>query len=269
MMRGSQATHSGNTAASVSQPRRSKRQDSTSRQVKMTAASGNRMESQGARLLLDIFLFFVCSVYYVLEALVLTLVPLRYRTDPNRLREQVALVTGGAGGVGRHLCVKLAQRGAIVVIWDLDQTGIDETVRAVQAVGGRAHGYVCDISKRANIYACAEKVKTQVGKVDVVVNNAAITHCRSILDIDDDKIEQSFDINILAHYWIAKAFLPEMIASQRGHIVTVASVAGMMGVYRCTDYSATKFAACGFHEALYTELRNIVAFNLKLDIFYA
>lgn len=54
---------------------------------------------------------------------------------------------------------------------------------------------------------------------------------------------------------IVKAFLPEMISSQRGHIVTVASVAGILGTYRCSDYSATKFAACGFHEVLYTELQ--------------
>jgi NAD dependent epimerase/dehydratase family len=83
----------------------------------------NRMESQGARLLLDVFLFLITSVYYVLEACFLTLVPLRFRCDPDRLRGHVALVTGGAGGVGRHLCVKLALRGCTVVIWDVNQKG--------------------------------------------------------------------------------------------------------------------------------------------------
>jgi len=65
----------------------------------------------------------------------------------------------------------------------------------------------------------------------------------------------SFFIDCFLLLQIAKAFLPEMISSQRGHIVTVASIAGILGTYRCSDYSATKFAACGFHEVLYTELQ--------------
>ncbi|CAB3360804.1 Hypothetical predicted protein [Cloeon dipterum] len=215
----------------------------------------NRMESQGARLLLDLFLFLLTSVYYVLEACVLTLLPLRFRCDPDRLRGQVALVTGGAGGVGRFLCVKLAQRGTTVVVWDVNAEGIKETVKAVQAAGGKAVGYVCDLSSRASIYETAEKVKKEVGKVDIVVNNAAMLNCKLMLDIEDEKIERTFDVNILAHFWMAKAFLPEMISSQRGHIVTVASVTGILGTYKCSDYSATKFAACGFHEVLYTELQ--------------
>jgi len=83
----------------------------------------NTMESQGARIVLDVFLFLLTSIYYVLEAIFLTLVPLRLRCDPQRLRGQIALVTGGAGGVGRHLCVKLALRGTTVVIWDLNADG--------------------------------------------------------------------------------------------------------------------------------------------------
>jgi len=68
-------------------------------------------------------------------------------------------------------------------------------------------------------------------------------------------IEATYGVNILSHYWTVKAFLPDMIADKRGHIVTVSSVTGLLGTYACTDYSATKFACVGFHESLFSELR--------------
>lgn len=105
-----------------------------------------------------------------------------------------------------------------------------------------------------------------MGKVDILINNAGIVTCRTLLDLPDKAIENTYNVNILSHYWTVKAFLPEMMEQNKGHIVTVASVAGLIGTYACTDYSATKFACVGFHEALFTELRTHGHDNINLTL---
>lgn len=112
----------------------------------------------------------------------------------------------------------------------------------------------------------AKRVQEEVGKVDILINNAGIVTCRTLLDLPDKAIENTYNVNILSHYWTVKAFLPEMMEQDKGHIVTVASVAGLIGTYACTDYSATKFACVGFHEALYTELRTHGHDNINLTL---
>lgn len=116
-------------------------------------------------------------------------------------------------------------------------------------------GYVVDLSDRESVYTCAERVKSEVGPVDILINNAGIVCCKTLMELSDKMIENTYAVNILSHYWTVRAFLPEMMAKKQGHIVTVGSVAGLLGTYGCTDYSATKFACVGFHEALYTELK--------------
>ncbi|KAG6445121.1 hypothetical protein O3G_MSEX003741 [Manduca sexta] len=134
-------------------------------------------------------------------------------------------------------------------------SGLQKTCTAVIEEGYEIFSYVVDLSDRKAVYETAEKVKREVGKVDVLINNAGTVFGETLLDLNDTAIETTYKVNILSHYWTVKAFLPDMIESGKGHIVTVGSVAGLLGTYRCTDYSATKFATVGFHESLFTELR--------------
>ncbi|XP_047031801.1 epidermal retinol dehydrogenase 2 isoform X1 [Helicoverpa zea] len=202
----------------------------------------------------DTVLFLVLSCYYILESMFWTLVPNAIRPMKS-LRGDVVLVTGGGGGVGRQLAMKLARLGAKVVVWDISKEGLQKTCAAVLDEGYEIASYVVDLADRSAVYAAAEKVKKEVGKVDVLINNAGTVFGETLLDLSDSAIETTYKVNILSHYWTVKAFLPDMISSGKGHIVTVGSVAGLLGTYRCTDYSATKFATVGFHESLYTELR--------------
>ncbi|CAH1639200.1 unnamed protein product [Spodoptera littoralis] len=194
----------------------------------------------------DTVLFLVLSCYYILESLFWTLVPNAIRPMKS-LKGDVVLVTGGGGGVGRQLAVKLARLGAKVVVWDISKEGLQKTCAAVIDEGYEIASYVVDLADRSAVYAAAEKVKKEVGKVDVLINNAGTVFGETLLDLSDSAIETT--------YKTVKAFLPDMISSGKGHIVTVGSVAGLLGTYRCTDYSATKFATVGFHESLFTELR--------------
>jgi all-trans-retinol dehydrogenase (NAD+) len=93
--------------------------------------------------------------------------------------------------------------------------------------------------------------------VDILVNNAGIVSGRYLLDLTDDQIERTFKINVLALYWTTRAFLPGMMERGYGHVVTVASAAGLLGTCKETDYAASKSAAVGFNEALRMELRRL------------
>ncbi|XP_050682315.1 short-chain dehydrogenase/reductase family 16C member 6 [Leptidea sinapis] len=202
----------------------------------------------------DTVLFLLLSCYYLLESLFWTLVPNALRPMKS-LEGDVVLVTGGGGGVGRQLAVKLARLGAKVVIWDVNEQSLRKTSDTVKDEGYHISSYVVDLADRNAVYETAERVKREVGKVDVLINNAGVVFGETLLELNDTAIETTYKVNILSHYWTVKAFLPDMIKTKKGHIVTVSSVAGLLGTYRCTDYSATKFATVGFHESLYTEIR--------------
>jgi all-trans-retinol dehydrogenase (NAD+) len=168
---------------------------------------------------------------------------------------RTVLITGGASGIGRLVALGMAERGARVVVWDLDETRIEPVLDEIRRTSGRAaHGYACDVTDRAQVYEVADRVRADVGDVDVIVNNAGVVSGARLLDIPDEKIERTFNVNTLALYWVTKAFLPAMVERNRGHIVTVASAAGLVGVAKQTDYSASKHAAVGFDESLRVEL---------------
>lgn len=122
-------------------------------------------------------------------------------------------------------------------------------------MGLSAKGYAVDVSDREAVYQTAAKVREDIGPVDILINNAGIVCCKPLLDLPDKMIENTYAVNILAHYWTIKSFLPDMIRQKRGHIVTIASATGMIGTYGCTDYGATKSACIGLHESLDCELK--------------
>nr|XP_034175829.1 estradiol 17-beta-dehydrogenase 11 [Osmia lignaria] len=204
-------------------------------------------------LLYDVLLFAGMALIYISEALILTFIPRRYRAKS--IKGEVALITGGAGGIGKLMAIKLAKLGAHVVIWDINRTGLEDTVQEIRQNGGKCSSYYCDITKREEVYRIAKTVQIEVGPVTLLINNAGYVHGKTLWDLPDDEIERTYRVNILSHYWITKAFMRDMMKNNHGHIVTVASVAGLLGTYNCTDYSATKSAAIGYHESLFSELR--------------
>lgn len=168
-----------------------------------------------------------------------------------------ALITGGACGIGRLVAERLAGMGAQVTVWDLDEAAIDVAVQDIRSRGGQARGYVCDVSDPGAVAGTASRVLDEAGPVDILVNNAGVVSGRYLLELTDDQIERTFKVNVLALFWVTRAFLPTIMERGFGHIVTVASAAGLIGSRKETDYAASKHAAVGFNESLRMELRTL------------
>lgn len=164
------------------------------------------------------------------------------------------LITGAASGLGLLMARKMAAGGARVILWDVNAAGLEVARRELEAAGRTLESDVCNLSSREAIEAAAARVLTG-GPVDILVNNAGVVTGKSLLDATAAEIERTFDVNVLALFWTTRAFLPAMLARDSGHVVTIASAAGIVGTAKMTDYSASKHAAVGFDESLRLELR--------------
>jgi len=173
-------------------------------------------------------------------------------TDINGSR---ALITGAASGIGRLLAAELGKAGASLVLWDIDEQAVARAQDDLRCAGFEADAYVCDLTRREDIEAAAGRTLAGSGPVDILVNNAGIVSGKNLLDISPAEIERTFQVNTLALFWTAKAFLPGMLERRRGHLVTIASAAGLAGTSKLTDYCSSKFAAVGFDESLRVELK--------------
>ena len=175
------------------------------------------------------------------------------------LTNRTVLITGGASGIGRQMAQAFAARGATLVIWDLNLDGATTVAKDLAATtGNEHHAYRVDITDRAAVYATGEAVANEVGPVDVLVNNAGIVSGGGrLIETPDEQIAKTFEVNTLSLFWVTKAFLPSMIERDTGHVVTIASASGLLGVSRLVEYAASKHAAVGFDESLRMELAEI------------
>uniref|UniRef100_A0A8D0DUW4 Epidermal retinol dehydrogenase 2 n=1 Tax=Salvator merianae TaxID=96440 RepID=A0A8D0DUW4_SALMN len=203
--------------------------------------------------ILDTLQFIIFFIYYCLEACVLKFFPFR-----KNVAGKIVLITGSANGIGREVALNFAHLGAILVLWDIDEEGLEETVKLVRENGARAiYSYKCDVGNREEVYATADKVKKEVGDVDILVNDAGVLSAKTLMNLSDSEIEHTLDVNTLAHFWTCRAFLPAMIANNAGHLVTVSSLLALLLLNTFSlfsDYSASKCAANGFLESVSFEL---------------
>nr|XP_056710890.1 epidermal retinol dehydrogenase 2-like [Euleptes europaea] len=204
----------------------------------------------------------VLSVYYYFEAFIM-----KFCSAPKNVAGEIVLITGSANGIGKQIALNFASLGAILVLWDIDEEGNRETAELAKRNGALAvYTYKCDCSKREEVYAVAEQVKKEVGDVNILINNAGIVTGKNFLDIPDCKMDETLDVNFKAHFWTCKAFLPAMIACNRGHLVSTASVAGMIGSNQLSDYCASKAAVIGFWETVAFELQAAGKKGIKTTI---
>ncbi|NWI55029.1 DHB11 dehydrogenase, partial [Calyptomena viridis] len=210
-------------------------------------------------LFLELLLFLGTLAFSYLEAFVKLFVPVKRKSVSGEL----VLITGAGHGVGRATALEFAKRQSRLVLWDISKHGVEETAAECKRLGATVQTFVVDCSKREEIYSTAEKVKKEIGDVTILVNNAGVITAADLLSTQDHQIERMFEVNILAHIWTTRAFLPAMMNSNYGHIVTVASAAGHCVTSFMVAYCSSKFAAVGFHKALTEELSTLGKDGIK------
>ncbi len=171
-------------------------------------------------------------------------------------RNKNILITGGASGIGRLMGEYMAQKGGTIILWDINKKALKETKEDISEKGGNVHTFLCDVTDKQKVYETADKLRETCGNLDILVNNAGIVTGKPFWECSDEEIEKTMNVNTMSMFWTVKAFLPDMIKANTGHIVTISSAAGIVGASRLTDYNASKFAAFGFDESLRMEFRS-------------
>ncbi len=179
--------------------------------------------------------------------------------------DKTILVTGAASGIGKGMVCEFAKEGAKLILWDIDEKGLESLSDELKQRNTEVYTYTVDLSQKEQIEKQANQVKKDVGSIDLLINNAGIVSGRSFLDCSEEQIENTMAINIMAPIWISRTFLPDMIKRDQGHIVNIASAAGLIGVSGLADYSASKFALFGFNESLRMEFKKIKS-NVKTTV---
>ncbi len=159
-----------------------------------------------------------------------------------RFQEKVAVITGGARGIGRAIAEGLASEGASVAIGDVNLEGITQTARDIEnAFGGRVVPYELDVREKKDILALMEGTKAQFGKIDILVNNAGICTSPPIEEITEEAWDEMMDINLKGVFFCLQAVLPIMREQKSGRILSMASLAGKVGGLAAgAHYSASK-----------------------------
>ncbi len=168
---------------------------------------------------------------------------------------KVAMITGAAVGIGRACALLFAQNGADVILLDVDEKGLCELEKEIQPLGVRVKSYTCDVSNEARVNQVGEDCLNAFGKVDILVNNAALwRHVSSFVDTPTEVWRRYFDINVMGVVYCTKAVIGQMIDNGYGKIINVSSVAGCYGKAHMAHYSATKAAVINFTSALAKEV---------------
>ena len=171
-----------------------------------------------------------------------------------RLPNKVSIITGAAQGIGLATALKFAAEGAIVIVCDLKQAGVDQAVAQCQALGATAVGFLMDVTQRQQIDAVVALVKSQFGRIDVLVNNAGITQDARLQKMTLEQFDRVIDVNLRGTFHCAQAVTDSMVAQGSGVILNASSVVGIYGNFGQTNYAATKFGVIGFTKTWSREL---------------
>ena len=184
-------------------------------------------------------------------------------TGANKLKDKVALITGGDSGIGRAVAVLFAREGADVAFTFLKEEKRDakETQRAVEAEGRRAYPMMGDVRDSKICRKFVEETVEQFGKLDILVNNAAFQqHQESLEELTEEQWDQTFKTNIYGYFFMTKAALPHLVEGSA--IVNTGSITGLEGSKQLLDYSATKGAIHAFTKSL---AQNLVERGIRVN----
>ena len=172
-----------------------------------------------------------------------------------KLTGKLAVVTGGAMGIGLATSKRLLKDGAIVVILDINESVLNSAIAELSPIG-KVFGFICDVTDKSKVKELSKKISKEIGTVSILVNNAGTVVGGDFLDRPMEDWERTIAINLSALLYTTYAFLPAMYANDEGRIVNISSAAGLLGVPNLAVYSATKWAVYGLTESMRFEAKN-------------
>lgn len=170
------------------------------------------------------------------------------------LEDKIAIVTGGAQGIGRGIALMLAESGAKVAVVDISDK-IDEVAKAIEDLGSSGLALKCNVADHEEVRKVSEKVLEKYGRVDILVNNAGIYPFKPFVEMTEEDWDKVMNVNVKGIFNFTKAVLPKMVERNYGKIVNLSSVAGEeLGYANLVHYSASKSAILGFTRSLALEV---------------
>jgi len=174
------------------------------------------------------------------------------------LKGKNAIITGGAMGIGLATAKLLVSEECNVALWDINQNELFKAKTDLDSLGGKGKvfTYLCDVTDKKRVYELADIAESEMGSIDILINNAGYVKKGDFLDQPDEVWEKTIDVNLTAILYTIRAVLPKMNKRNFGHIVNISSAAGILGVPGISVYSATKWAVWGLTESLRLESFN-------------
>jgi len=175
----------------------------------------------------------------------------------NHFRDKVAIVTGGASGIGRALCEELGQRGAVVIVADVNAERAQKVASAITTTGGRARAAHLDVSQAEDVQKLIDETASEHGRLDYMFNNAGIAMAGEVRDTSLELWRRIVDVNLWGVIYGTTAAYSLMVRQGFGHIVNVASLGGLVGSPTVTPYATAKHGVVGLSTSLRAEAADL------------
>jgi 3-oxoacyl-[acyl-carrier protein] reductase len=171
-----------------------------------------------------------------------------------KLKNKVAVITGGAQGIGRAIALGMAREGAKVIVADLQAEKANSVADELRRLGSEALGVGVNVADQSSVKQLAETTFDGFGRIDILINDAGIYLKSSVVDMSESDWDRTLDINLGGNFLCCRAFVPAMRAQKSGRIISIASGIGHYGMKQFSHYAASKAAIIGFVKSLAREL---------------
>lgn len=178
------------------------------------------------------------------------------------LKGKNALITGAGKGIGRAMAIALAEEGVNVGLMARTEADLLRLAEELKPLNVKVAIAVADVSSIDAVNTAVEKIKVELGVIDILINNAGVGAFAPFMDLEPAKWEEIVKINLFGTYYVTRAVLPEMIERKTGDIVNISSTAGQRGAAVTSAYSASKFGVIGLSESLMQEVRK---YNIRVS----
>lgn len=171
------------------------------------------------------------------------------------LKGKVALVTGAGRGIGRAVAFALANEGVNIGLFARTEADLKEVANELEALGVKVAFAAVDIASKEEVDQAVKKITSELGKMDILINNAGIGKFATLLDMEPEEWKRIIDVNLMGAYHVTRAVLPQLIEKNGGDIINISSTNGLNGAATSSAYSASKFGLIGLTESLAQEVR--------------